>query len=278
MATFTTGITSFGSGSNPQVANDGTLYVAYETSVCQTAACDAPTDHDAVVMATSRDGGRTFRNTEVGLDFDFPFNNDVGNNALTGENFRINSFPQLAYDRLTDRLWVTWADDRDGQYSSGQSVQSNGDAFLSGSPDGTHWSPPATIGTPADEVFPAVAALAGHVAVSFYTRGYDPNGIGLDYAFVAGSDRTVAHSPIRRITTQTSNPQVQFPLIGAVSGNVLQGGFIGDYTAMAIGTDLRIHPIVDRLPRQPRHHRTQPGRRDPVHPHHLLTDHCGRRA
>jgi hypothetical protein len=243
MTNFTGGITSFGSGSNPQVANDGTLYVAYETSVCQTAACDAPTDHDAVVLATSRDGGRTFRNTEVSLDFDFPVNADVNNNALTGENFRINSFPQLAYDRLTGRLWVTWADDRHGQYANGQSVRTNGDTFLASSADGTHWSAPATIGTASDEVFPAVAALAGHVAVSFYTRGYDPNGIGLDYAYLAGSGRSVAGGPIRRITTHTSNPQVQFPAIGAVSGTVLQGTFIGDYTAIAIGFDLRIHPV-----------------------------------
>ena len=241
MATFTTGITSFGSGSNPQVANDGTLYVAYETSVCQTAACTAPTDHDAVVLATSRDGGRTFTNKEVSLDFDFPFSNEVGNNVLTGENFRINSFPQLAYDRITGKLWVTWADDRHGQYVNGQSVKSNGDAFLSGSGDGTHWSAPVTLGTSSDEVFSAVAALGGHVAVSFYTRGYDPNGIGLDYAYVAGDGRDIADSPIRRITTQTANPQGQFPLIGA-DGAVLQGGFIGDYSAMAIGWDMRVHP------------------------------------
>ncbi|HVV18026.1 MAG TPA: sialidase family protein [Pseudonocardiaceae bacterium] len=235
---FTGGITSFGSGSNPQVANDGTLYVAYETSVCRTAACDDPSDHDAVVMAVSKDGGRTFRNTEVGLDFDFPFNDDVGNNVLTGENFRINSFPQLAYDRVTGRLWVTWADDRDGEYANGQSVRSNGDVFLAGSTDGRHWSRASRIGTGSDEVFPAVAALAGHVGVTFYTRHYDPNGIGLDYAYVLG-----AKGAVRRITTETSNPQVQFPGIGEESGETLQGEFIGDYTAVAVGADFRIHPM-----------------------------------
>ncbi|HEX4721939.1 MAG TPA: sialidase family protein [Pseudonocardiaceae bacterium] len=239
---FTGGITPFATGSNPQVANDGTLYVAYETSICATAACDAPADHDGVVMATSHDGGRTFRNTEVALDFDFPFSDDVGNNVLTGENFRINSFPQLAYDRLTNRLWVTWADDSDGQYVDGQSVRSNGDAFLSSSTDGQHWTKPAKIGTAQDEVFPAVAALAGRVAVSFYTRHYDPSGVGLDFAYVAGSGFGAAASPIRRITTATSNPQVQFVGIGAVTGNTLQGVFIGDYTAIAIGADLRVHP------------------------------------
>lgn len=242
MSTFTGGITSFGSGSNPRIANDGTLFVAYETSVCQTAACDAPTDHDAVVMAVSHDGGRTFTNTEVSLDFDFPFNADIGDSSLTGENFRINSFPQLTYDRITNQLWVTWADDRNGQYVNGQSVKTDGDVFLAGSRDGVHWSTPATIGTSADEVFPAVAARAGRVAVSFYTRADDPNGDGLDFAFVSGNAANVARGAIRRITTQTSDPDVEFPTIGAVSGQVLQGAFIGDYTAIDIGSDLRVHP------------------------------------
>ena len=242
MSTFTGGITSFGSGSNPRIGVDGTLYVAYETAVCQTADCDAPTDHDAVVMAISHNGGRTFTNTEVALDFDFPFNADIGDSSLTGENFRINSFPQLAYDRLTNRLWITWADDRDGQYVNGESVRTNGDAFLVSSRDGVHWSAPARIGSRSDEVFSAVAARAGRVAVSFYTRADDPHGVGLDYAFVSGNGDNVARASIRRITTQTSDPRVEFPVIGAESGQVLQGGFIGDYSAMDVGADFRLHP------------------------------------
>jgi hypothetical protein len=242
MSTFTGGITSFGSGSNPRIGEDGTLYVAYETSVCQTADCDAPTDHDAVVMAISHNGGRTFTNTEVALDFDFPFNDDIGNSALTGENFRINSFPQLAYDPVTNRLWVTWADDRDGRYAGGESVRTNGDTFLASSSDGVHWTDPERLGTSADEVFPAVAARAGHVAVSFYTRARDRHGVGLDYAYVAGDRNHVHRGPIRTITTQTSDPRVEFPAIGADSGEVLQGVFIGDYSAIDIGSDLRIHP------------------------------------
>ena len=54
------GITPFAPGSNPQVGNDGTLYIAYETSVCATLACDAADDHDAIVVASSTDRGRTF--------------------------------------------------------------------------------------------------------------------------------------------------------------------------------------------------------------------------
>ena len=78
---FSGGITPFDQGSNPVIGNDGTLYIAYEASVCQTLACDQPTDHDAVVVATSHNGGKSFKNVEVSLDFDFPTNEDVGSRS-----------------------------------------------------------------------------------------------------------------------------------------------------------------------------------------------------
>jgi hypothetical protein len=230
---FKGGVTPFGSGSNPQVGNDGTLYVAYETSICKTAACNDANDHDAVVVATSQDGGRTFRNQEVASDFDFPA-------TLTGENFRLNGFPQMAYDRLTDRLWITWADDRNGTYSGGASVKTNGDVFVVGSAHGSQgWSRAVKLGGPTDEWFPAVAVVANRVAVSYYTRNFDPTGIGVDYAYSVGWGS--AFGGLRRITTETENPQIQFVGLDA-EGNVLQGVFIGDYSAIAMGIDLVAHP------------------------------------
>jgi len=233
---FTGGITPFAQGSNPQVGNDGALYVAYETSVCESAACDAADDHDAVVVATSRDGGRTFRNEEVALDFDFP-------DTLTGENFRLNSFPTLAYDRLSNQLWVTWADDRNGRYDAdGNSVKTNGDVFVVGSRHGsTGWGQPAKVGSGADEFFPGVTAFAGRVAVSYYTRAFDRNGIGLDYAYSVDWGARLGSAALRRITTQTANPQIQFTGTDA-EGNVIQGVFIGDYSAVAMGIDFQVHP------------------------------------
>ncbi len=248
LANFKTGITPFGTGTNPVVSRDGTLYVAYETSICQTAACDAAGDHDAVVVATSRDGGRHFANREVAADFDFPFNPDIGNSALTGENFRINSFPQLTYDRPDNRLYATWADDRDGAYdANGASVRTDGISLLVSAKAERHgsldWSSPQRVGAGTDEVFPAVAAYGGHVAVSYYTRHYDPAGIGLDFAMVSGSKGSIGHARQQRLTRQTENPQVQFVTIGLVSGLTLQGAFIGDYTAVAMGSDLKAHPV-----------------------------------
>ena len=243
----TGGVTPFSSGSNPQVNRRGDLFIAYESAVCQTLNCDQPTDHDAVIVAVSHDHGRTFTNVEVALDFDFPNNADVGRETLTGENFRINSFPQMAIDPFTGLLVVTWADDRNGQYDpkTGASIKTNGDSFVSASFDGVHWSRTVDIGTSDDEVYPAVAVNAGRVGVTFYTRHYDPKGIGLDYASVEAPEwnlGALAHNKVHRVTTQTADPQIQFVGTGAVTGKVLQGLFIGDYTAVAMGFDGVLHP------------------------------------
>lgn len=238
--TFQSGFTPFAQGSNPRIALDGTLYVAYETSICQSAACDQATDHDATVVARSRDHGQTFTLTEVATNFDFPFDPDSGG-GLTDENFRINSFPQLAIDPFTGKLWVTWADDRDGAYDAdGRSIRTNGDVIVASSSGGTSWKV-ETVGTNSDEVFPAVAALGGRVAVSFYTRGFDPNGIGVDYAYVVGTGH-VSGTHVRRITTQTEDPQVQFVSQDPDTGEIFQGVFIGDYSAISVGLDFRVHP------------------------------------
>ena len=240
---FSGGLTAFAQGSNPKVTANGTVYIAYEGTVCATLACNGASDHDATVVAYSRDHGKTWTTETVGQNYDFPLNTDTGSETLTGENFRINSYPQLTVDPVTQHLYVTWADDRNGQYnSSGASVKTDGTAFLSGSADGRNWSPVAAAEPGGDVVFPAVAALAGKVAVTYYTRSYDPSGINLDYAYTTrGWDGQFSSQ--HRITTQSADPQVQFVSTGLVSGQTLQGVFIGDYTAVAVGWDGMLHPV-----------------------------------
>jgi len=240
---FTGGLTAFSQGSNPKVGANGTLYVAYEGTVCATLACTDPTDHDETVVAVSRDHGKTWTNELVGQDYDYPYNADVGSNVLTAENFRINSYPQLTVDPVTQHLYVTWSDDRYGQYTStGTSVKTDGTALISGSSDGVHWSPVASAEPGGDVFFPAVAAFAGKVAVTYYTRSYDPGGINLDYAYTT-INRNGKYSPQHRVTTQSANPQVQFVSTGLVTGQVLQGVFIGDYSAAVIGANGVLHPV-----------------------------------
>jgi hypothetical protein len=245
-STFTPGgITPYSQGSIPQVDSKGNLYIAYESAVCQTLNCDQPTDHDAIILTTSTDGGKTFTNAELAFDFDFPFNPHVGRDTLTNENFRINSFPQFVIDQQTGRMYITWADDRDGEYdANGNSIKTNGDVFVITSANGKVWQGIGPIGTSADEVYPAVAAYNGSVVVSFYTRAYDPNGIGLDYAYVGGNGLgSLKNNAVTRITTQTANPQIQFVANDLTNPSILlQGVFIGDYTAVTLGSDFMFHP------------------------------------
>jgi hypothetical protein len=237
------GLLPFNQGSNPRVGRDGTLYVAYEGTQCATVACDQPTDRDVTVVARSRDHGRSFSRSIVGTNVDFPLDEDTGSQGLTGENFRINSFPQLAYDRTTGRLVVTWNDDRNGRYTAGGvSVRTNGDNIVSTSSNGRTWSRPVAVGTPQDEVFGAVAAEKGVVAVTSYTRHFDPTGVDLDYAAWTARGRLGHRARLHRVTTQSSDPRIQFAGEGLQSGQDLQGLFIGDYSGVALGSDLRLHP------------------------------------
>ncbi|MBV9830257.1 MAG: exo-alpha-sialidase [Marmoricola sp.] len=241
------GLPPYSSGSNPQVARDGALYIAYEGEQCATLACDqvGTTDRDVTVVARSRDHGRTFTKTIVDTNYDFPFNEPLGTPTLTGENFRVNSFPQLAYDEDRNQLAVTWNDDRNGRYDpkTGASLRSNGDNILALSSDGRRWTRPMVLGTPQDEVFGAVAIHDGTVAVSSYTRHYaGSRSVDLDYAFWSSASRHGPHHfDLTRVTTQSSDPQIQFPGTDD-QGNEVQGLFIGDYTGVVLGSDGVLHP------------------------------------
>jgi hypothetical protein len=194
------------------------------------------------VVAKADRGAHNFTRSIVDTNYDFPFNSDLGTLALTGENFRINSYPQLAYDSVRNKLAITWNDDRNGLYnaSTGASIRTNGDNIFSTSSDGIHWRKTVAIGSPQDEVFGAVAARKGVFALTSYTRQYNASGIRLDYAYWQSTDGQFTTN-IHRITTQSENPRVQF-VSQDEDGNIYQGVFIGDYSAASLGSDMVLHP------------------------------------
>ena len=238
----------FNSGSFPQFASDGTLYVAYEG-----ASPTAGYTTDATVIARSTNNGNTFTNVEVGRVFDdldcFPIFN--GRQTLSDEHWRLNSFPSFSVDPVTGKLAVVWAD------NEGVGTCGNGGTTFTGTTSVQvklvtgHWghlSAPTRVtrGT-GDKIFPAVAMRAGKIAVSYYTRDYaathDPAicnltagpGTGivvvptavstcLDYAVRFSTNGFATE---RRLTSQGSNPHVEFA----------DGAFIGDYTQMVIGSN-----------------------------------------
>lgn len=252
-------------GSSPAYAPDGTLYVAYEGNQADNLS------RDQTVVARSTDGGKTFTNTEVGRVYDdvgcYPLNVAQGRARLSFEQFRINSFPDLAIDPTTGGLAIVWADDQNNAgCAAGAAAFSgftNNQVKLITSADGKTWTAPVQITSGADKVYPAVGANAGRTVVGYYTRDYSPvptmadrscgrgflsdqdpgyptspttpvhyvdfAPVCLDYAFSSSSDNYASET---RVSSQSSNPYLQF-----------SGSFIGDYTGVAVDSAGGVHTV-----------------------------------
>ena len=238
-------------GSMPAFASDGTLYVAYEG-----ATPESGYQYDGTIVARSTDLGQHFTQSTLGRvydDFDC-YALYGGRQTLTGEHFRLNSFPSISVDPTNGHVAVVWADDR-GVGSCGTGASSftgttNASVQLVTSSNGLLYSGPTAISS-GDTVFPSVAANGGKIAVSYYTRAYSPstaqctavtgNGpntapadggipVCLDYAARSSSDGFATEN---RLTTESSNPYIEFA----------NGSFIGDYTQIALGSDGWAHPV-----------------------------------
>lgn len=247
-------------GSSPVVAPDGTIYVAYEG-----ATASSGYNADAAVIATSTDGGKTFSNQEIGRIYDdyncYPLQRPGGQDrqTLSGEQFRLNSFPTLAVDPTTGTLAVAWADDRANVscgYENGgpfTGTTQNEVQLTTSTDGGATWTPSRSITPGSDTAFPAVGANDGRIVVGYYTRSYSPTPsaadescasadlgtdgtitydttpVCLDYAIRSSSDNFATET---RVTTQSSNPYMEFA-----------GAFIGDYSGVAVDSTGSAHAV-----------------------------------
>ena len=238
-------------GSMPVFDSNGTLYVAYEA-----ATPESGYQQDGTIVARSTDLGQHFTQTTVGRVYDdydcYPTYG--GRQTLTGEHFRLNSYPSISVDPTNGHVAVTWADDR-GAGNCGTGAPSfvgttNAKTVLVTSNNGVTYTSPTVI-SGGDTVFPSVSANNGTTVVSYYTRAYSPatlrctavtgnapntppaNGgipVCLDYAARSSSD---GYGTELKLTTESSNPYIQFA----------NGAFIGDYTQIALGSDGVAHPV-----------------------------------
>lgn len=248
-------------GSQPAVAPDGTIYVAYEGNQA------SDNNKDQIVLARSTDGGLTFTNVELGRVYDdlncYPTNVAQGRARLSFEQFRVNSFPSFAIDPSTGAMAIVWADDRGNSGCGGSKASfsglTNNQVKMVTSNDGLTWTTPKTITSGADKAFPAVAMNAGRTVVGYYTRSFSPvptatdhtcgrafldtadtanpsnpkyidlNPVCLDYA-ISTSDNAFASE--KRVSSQSSNPYVLF-----------SGSFIGDYTGVAVDAQGKAYTV-----------------------------------
>jgi hypothetical protein len=244
----------YNQGSQVGATADGSIWVAYEGSSPST---DYATD--ALVLARSRDGGRTWTNSEVARIYDdldcYPIQQPGGQDrqTLTNEQFRINSFPSMAIDPSNGHIAITWADN-EGSGSCG----AGGTTFAGTTSnqvklvtfDGSSWGSVRTITSgAADKVYPSVGINGGKIAVGYYTREFatgapgdtcaiverdtdtgalvppaDPDrasaNVCLDFALKTSADNFAATT---RVSGESSNPYILF-----------SGSFIGDYTGTAV--------------------------------------------
>jgi hypothetical protein len=245
----------FDQGSQVQYGPDGALYVAYEAS--------SPTTNfatDAQVVARSTNDGQTFETKELARVFDdldcYPM--FAGRQTLSDMHFRLNSYPSMSVDPVTGALALVWSDQQgSGNCGTGgtsfSGTTSNQVKLIRGTWAGIGSAAVEKVTTTApDKVFPAVASRGGKLVISYYTRDYaigtgvagdichvktnnDPgaippspsvNNVCMDYA-AKSSTAVGSFSSQLRLTSQSSNPFIQFA----------DGGFIGDYTQAAVGTN-----------------------------------------
>ncbi len=259
----------YGQGSRPVVAPDGTVYIFWDGSTRMAST-------DSIYMVKSADGGVTWSAPSAVAPLQ-----DIG--VLKDTNFRVNSYPAVAAgpDGSLYATWTSSTKDTatifDSSsfcaYAASEPSGCHAQAVYSKSSDGgATWSAPAAVpGTtanrvsdgyssstglsapasaPADSVFPAVSiSSTGSVYFGTYLANfvspwqscakYDPKGSINCLApgpYVNNSKLNYVVSKLggatQVATTAPINTRYQF-----------RGGFIGDYTDLAVGSDNVAHPM-----------------------------------
>ena len=259
----------YGQGSRPVVAPDGSVYIFWDGSTRLAST-------DSIYMVKSTDGGVTWSKPSAVAPLQ-----DIG--TLKDTNFRVNSYPAVAagpdgslyttWTSSTKNTATTFDSSSFCAYASAEPSDCHAQAVYSKSSDGgATWSAPAAVpGTtatrlpvgysdsngisepapaPADSVFPAVSVSAnGNVYFSSYLADvvspwqscakYDPNGsinCLVPGPYINNSKLNYIVSKLgggtQVATTAPINTRYQF-----------RGGFIGDYTDLAVGSDDVAHPM-----------------------------------
>ncbi len=207
-------------GPNVIVDASGTIWVAW-TSFCDPYQGDTNGDPGTVWVAKSTDQGQHF-GTPVRVATLFQVGGvDQPVPGISGA-FRDFSDPSIASDPLTGRLFVA--------YATNANTTSDPDIGMATSADGVTWSSsPIRVnqdtGT-TTQLQPAVAVRDGWVVVNFYTTADGADFLD-DHLAYAPASASPSFTEIRLSSASTPQPT----------------GFLGDYTAIAFGTDGVAHAV-----------------------------------
>ena len=236
--------------SNPTVAPDGTVFVAFENE--QNSAIQEPGDdfpnpqkiHDNMYLVVrSTDGGVTWSAPVIAATLEdgptnYPVNRD-DRQTLTGYQVRVNSAGNIVADS-DGSLYLVWSDNRNGTADPTDPV-TNTDVFFTRSiDDGVTWTPPAAVdSSPGDQWFPWVDVdpTSGNVAVVYHTRN-DPNP---NLYNTVVSEGVPGLFTVTQVSSKPSDPTRSVFFKAKVKGCYSCATFMGDYNRLAYGPDGPIH-------------------------------------
>lgn len=247
------GNVKYDQGSRPVVGPDGSLYVFFEGATRK-----ATLDSTYVVKST--DGGASWGEPKN-------ISTLVDSNPLKDTAFRVNSFPAAAAAPNGD-LYATWTTMSGGASTAVYSTSSDGGAtwttpapvFQAGSrtaegypasqPGGGTLSAPSPTG-PVEDVFPAVGVgTNGHV----YFGAYRGDVVSPWQTCAAGPPPPVGRISCDTLGSYVNNTRLDYVVTDLSTTQVVSthpintrngfgGGFIGDYTDLAVGSDGQFHAL-----------------------------------
>ncbi len=221
--------------SSPVVAQDGTIFVAFENDQ----AVNDGNFRDQYLVVSSSDGGESWTAPVRASDLiqdgvnDYPIN-VIGRQTLSNTQFRVNSAGNLCVDQNSGALFIVWSDNRHGTASS-----TNTDVFMVSSPDGINWSSPRAVSAaPNDQFYPWCAiGPDGTLNVSFMDRSYDSKNVKYGITLVRQRAGQL-HSA--QVDTGLSDPNHARWFSSATGGKTT---FLGDYTGLAVDGNGVAHPV-----------------------------------
>ncbi len=259
----------YGQGSRPVVAPDGSVYIFWDGSTRLAST-------DSIYMVKSTDGGVTWSNPSAVAPLQ-----DIG--IIKDTNFRVNSYPAVAagpdgslyatWTSSTKNTATTFDSSSFCAYAAAEPAGCHAQAVYSKSSDGgATWSAPAAVpGTtatrvpvgysdssgiptpapaPADSVYPSVSVSSnGNVYFSSYLANvvspwqtcakFDPN--GSIHCLVTGP--YINNSKLNYIVSKLGGTTQVATTAPINTRYQFRGGFIGDYTDLAVGSDDVAHPM-----------------------------------
>jgi hypothetical protein len=230
----------------------GAVYVAFQNFNVDS------TERSQYLIVRSTDGGATWEAPRFVTDvFDgadkYPICAD--DQTLDDMCARVNAAGNIDIDPETGRLYITFADNRNGT-----AADTNTDVFVTTSGNrGRTWSRPRNLtrGSVDDQWYPWLSvAPDGTVAVTYFDRRYGGPKL-IDTSLSVSTDEAGSFTT-RRVSEQSWNPDLAFRL----------GVFIGDYNALDTADGVAIPVWTDARFAEP----NTPGNNPPNQQSDVMTD------